>query len=393
MPCLRRTVLPILFLLTFALSLPDHGFPPAPPAAHAQGLIRNLIARLRGEKMPAGIVKANGQTEASQVDVSSKYPGQLAEISVTEGTKVAIGQAIARVSSPEGDVTLVSPRNGEVEDLLAEAGKAVSAGEPIVTIIDLTDVYLTVFLPAADAAKLGTGDEARVILDAAPDYVIPAAVSFIASDTRISPKAVETKEERAKQTFRVDLRIDPQVMKTYHGRVAAGLPGAGFVRTKRDVKWPAELEIKLPPAPVAQEPSPAPGHSRKSKNPGPSRLRQSPKSPCQPRRPRQLPGRRRFPPKSRKRRSLSPRLRQSPKCPNRRPFPRRRRKSQGRRRLPRRSLRLPHARPRHRRSISRRPRPRRPPKRNRLLRRRSRRHQQRPLRRRRSRWWSLLPSA
>ena len=102
---------------------------------------------------------------------------------------------------------MVSPRNGEVEDLLAEAGDEVVAGESIVTIIDLTDVYLTVFLPAADASTLGIGDEARVILDAAPDYVIPAAVIFIASDTRISPKSVETKEERAKQTFRVDLRI------------------------------------------------------------------------------------------------------------------------------------------------------------------------------------------
>jgi multidrug efflux pump subunit AcrA (membrane-fusion protein) len=200
MPCLGRTVLPILFVLAFVLSFPDQSFPPVPRTAHAQGMIRNLIARLRGENMPAGIVKANGQTEAAQVDVSSKYPGRLAEISVKEGAKVTIGQAIARVSSPEGDVTLVSPRNGEVEDLLAEAGKAVAAGEPIVTIVDLSDLYLTVFLPAADAAKLGTGDEARVILDAAPDYVIPAAVSFIASDTRISPKSVETKEERAKQT-------------------------------------------------------------------------------------------------------------------------------------------------------------------------------------------------
>jgi biotin carboxyl carrier protein len=270
MPCLGRTVLPILFLLAFVLSVPDQSFPPVPPAAHAQGLIRNLIARLRGEKMPAGIVKANGQTEAIQVDVSSKYPGRLAEISVTEGTKVAIGQAIARVSSPEGDVTLVSPRNGEVEDLLAEAGDEVVAGEPIVTIIDLTDVYLTVFLPAADAAKLGTGDEARVILDAAPDYVIPAAVGFIASDTRISPKSVGTTEERAKQTFRVDLRIDPQVLKTYHGRVEAGLRGAGFVRTKQDVKWPTELQIKLPPTPVAQEPSPAPGPLAQEQKPGPA---------------------------------------------------------------------------------------------------------------------------
>ena len=75
MPCLGRSAVLILFLLTFALSLPDHSFPPAPRAAHAQGLIRNLMARLRGEKTPAGIVKANGQTETSQVDVSSNYPG------------------------------------------------------------------------------------------------------------------------------------------------------------------------------------------------------------------------------------------------------------------------------------------------------------------------------
>ena len=47
--------------------------------------IRNLIARLRGQKMPAGITKSNGRLEATQVDVSSKYPGRLAEVNVEEG--------------------------------------------------------------------------------------------------------------------------------------------------------------------------------------------------------------------------------------------------------------------------------------------------------------------
>ena len=45
------------------------------PSAYAQGFIRNLIARLRGETLPDGIVKSNGRIEATQVDVSSKYPG------------------------------------------------------------------------------------------------------------------------------------------------------------------------------------------------------------------------------------------------------------------------------------------------------------------------------
>ena len=76
------------------------GFPGFFSSAHAQPL-RKLIARLRGETLPAGIAKAEGRIEAIQADVSSKYPGQLAEISVEEGTKVAIGQTIGRVSSPE----------------------------------------------------------------------------------------------------------------------------------------------------------------------------------------------------------------------------------------------------------------------------------------------------
>ena len=74
-------------------------------SAHAQPL-RKLIARLRGQTLPDGIAKAEGRIEATQVDVSSKYPGQLAEISVEEGTKVAIGQVIGRVSSPEFEAQL-----------------------------------------------------------------------------------------------------------------------------------------------------------------------------------------------------------------------------------------------------------------------------------------------
>ena len=50
-------------------------------SAQAQ-MIRNLIARLRGETLPAGVVKSNGRIEATQVDVSSKYAGRLAEVTV-----------------------------------------------------------------------------------------------------------------------------------------------------------------------------------------------------------------------------------------------------------------------------------------------------------------------
>ncbi len=262
------------------------------PSAHAQPQpIRKLIEWLRSLTLPAGIVRAEGRIEATQVDVSSKYAGEVVDVAVQEGDKVAVGQVIARLRSPELEarlqaaqsdlrsakeaqaqdaikaaeakveqiqsmirgLTLVSPREGKVQYQLAHAGDSVTAGAPIVTLIDLTDVYMTVFLRAADAGKLARGDEARIILDAAPDYVVPAKVGFVAA-----PKAAEAKQDLAKLMLRVDLKVDPKVVETYYGKVEIGLRGAGFVRTRPEAKWPADLQVKLPPAPVAQEPAPAP---------------------------------------------------------------------------------------------------------------------------------------
>jgi len=323
------------------------------PSAHAQGIVRNLIARLRGQTLPDGIVKSNGRIEATQLDVSSKYAGRLSEVTVDEGYSVTQGQVIAKLTSPEyeaqlraaqanvqnannaltaaeaeitsrqsqlefsktdfargqeliktgyitkqsfdqrrrnydaaaaavtaataqrdqaksaiknseaeveriqsiiTDLTLVSPRNGRVQYLLARAGEVVAAGAPIVTILDLTDVYMTIFLPAADAGRLSIGDEARIILDPVPDYVIPAKVSFVAADAQFTPKTVETKDERTKLTFRIKLQVDPTVLQTFYKKVKTGIRGMGFVRTKGNVDWPTELQVKLPNAPDVKAP-------------------------------------------------------------------------------------------------------------------------------------------
>ncbi len=92
-------------------------------SAHAQGFIKNLIARLRGETLPEGVVKSNGRIEATQVDVSSKYPGRLAEVTVEEGSSVTQGQVIARISSPEYEAQLRAAQASvqQAKDALAAA--------------------------------------------------------------------------------------------------------------------------------------------------------------------------------------------------------------------------------------------------------------------------------
>src|SRR5574337_746660 len=96
--------------------------------AHAQP-IRNLIARLRGAKFPEGIVQSNGRIEATQVDVSSKYAGRLAAVTVEEGSAVREGQVIARISSPEIEAQLRAAQANvqKAKDALAAAEADIEA--------------------------------------------------------------------------------------------------------------------------------------------------------------------------------------------------------------------------------------------------------------------------
>lgn len=144
------------------------------------------------------------------------------------------------------ETVLVAPLRGRVQYRLAEPGEVLSSGGRVLTLLDLSDVYMTIFLPAQTAGQLAVGDEARIVLDPVPQYVIPAQVSFVAAQAQFTPKSVETAEERAKLMFRVKLTIDPGLLRKYEDRVKAGVRGLAYVRMSSDLDWPGNLQVKLP---------------------------------------------------------------------------------------------------------------------------------------------------
>jgi HlyD family secretion protein len=154
---------------------------------------------------------------------------------------------VDRIEAILVDLKLVAPRSGRIQYKISQAGEVVNGGTRILTLLDLHDVYMTIYLPAAQAGQLALGDEARIIIDPAPQYVIPATISFVAADAQFTPKSVETADERQKLMFRVKLQIDPKVLDQYHSQVKTGIRGIGFVRTDTAVPWPADLTVKLPP--------------------------------------------------------------------------------------------------------------------------------------------------
>ena len=184
--------------------------------------------RNRFESAEANYVAANAQRDQAEFSIKAAQAD------------------VERLQSILVDLVLVSPRTGRVQYRLARAGEVISAGQRVLTILDLNDVYMTIYLPASEAGKLTLGDEARVIGDPLPQYIIPATISFVATEAQFTPKSVETAEEREKLMFRVKLQIDPKVLAQYHQFVKTGVRGLGFVRTQTKIAWPDELAVKLP---------------------------------------------------------------------------------------------------------------------------------------------------
>lgn len=176
----------------------------------------------------------------SSVDAAEAATGQIE--AAIEGAEARV----ARTRAMLAELSLRAPRAGRVQYKLVQTGTVVAAGQRVYTLVDVTDVHMTIFLPTADAGRLAIGSEARIVLDAAPDYRIPASVSFVASEAQFTPKFVETQDERNKLMFRVKLQLPRDLLAKYADYVKTGVTGVAYVRVDPDTAWPPGLELRLP---------------------------------------------------------------------------------------------------------------------------------------------------
>ena len=116
----------------------------------------------------------------------------------------------------------------------------------MINLVDLKDVYMTFFLPTRAVGRVAVGSEARLVLDAFPQYVIPARISFVADAAQFTPKTVETEVEREKLMFRVRAQIPPELLERHLAQVKTGLPGMAHVKLDAEAPWPPQLQVRLP---------------------------------------------------------------------------------------------------------------------------------------------------
>lgn len=140
------------------------------------------------------------------------------------------------------DNDLVAPRDGRIQYRLANIGEVLPAGGKVFTMLDISYVYMDIYLPTLESGKIKVGTDARILLDAYPNIPIPAKVSFIASQAQFTPKTVETQSERDKLMFRIRVRIDSERSRIHAESVRSGLPGVAYLRADPNVAWPESLK-------------------------------------------------------------------------------------------------------------------------------------------------------
>jgi HlyD family secretion protein len=195
-------------------------------------------ARVRGAEAALNASRAQAAAAGAAIETAQS------QVSAAAASVEAAEAAAARIRADIADSELKAPRDGRIQLRVAQEGEVIGGGGRVLNLVDLTDVYMTFFLPEQAAGRVGLGSEVRLVLDAAPDRPIPATISFVADVAQFTPKTVETESERQKLMFRVRARLDPALLRANLDHVKTGLPGVAYVRLDPSQPWPSDLAVR-----------------------------------------------------------------------------------------------------------------------------------------------------
>jgi len=126
----------------------------------------------------------NALTLAQAGATSQQIAAQTAAVAAAQATATSARVALAHAS-------LVAPFSGTVQSLTAQVGQVVSAGAPMMTLINNGGLKIQAYVSEKDVAKIASGDAATVTLDAfGTGTTFPATVTTIdAAQTQVNGSA------------------------------------------------------------------------------------------------------------------------------------------------------------------------------------------------------------
>jgi len=229
-------------------------------AQENMGILRATIARRQSEielaqievervrRMLADNASSQREYDVRKMTVATTRSGLAEEQAKLQSARQQVTAAQAKVATIQtriDDSTLNSPVRGRVLYRLAEPGEVLAAGGKAITLVNLEDVYMEIFLPSAQAASLKVGSEGRITVDSQPGRAAVGYVTFVSPEAQFTPKEVETQSEREKLMFRVKIQVPQDLVANYIESIKTGVRGVGYVKVTESAAWPPFLETNL----------------------------------------------------------------------------------------------------------------------------------------------------
>lgn len=185
------------------------------------------VSTAMGRKTQAEGILREALTSPTQVAISkSQHTGAQSQI---EEAQAALNEQMNILDN----LFVSSPTAGKVVTRIRDNGEVVTAGSPILEVVDLDRLYLKAYVPENQIGKIRLGLPAKVYVDAYPNEPFDATVKYISSTAEFTPKEVQTPDERVKLVYAVKLYLK----KNPDHRLTPGMPADAIIRWKENVPW------------------------------------------------------------------------------------------------------------------------------------------------------------
>jgi HlyD family secretion protein len=206
-------------------------------AASQQAVVAATERRVEAARGSLNVAKANlanpGIRNAQSSAIRKQLLQQQAAIANSRADAKRVRAQLAEAESNRADLIVRAPFDGTIITRSAEPGEYLQAGTAIVTLLDLTKVYLRGYIPQGQIGRVAVGQPARVYLDSNPTKPIAAEVSRIDPEATFTPENTYFRDDRVKQVVGVKLRL-----KGSFGFAKPGMPSDGEILVSGD-QWPA----------------------------------------------------------------------------------------------------------------------------------------------------------
>lgn len=194
--------------------------------------------RLESARGAVTIARANlanpGIRESQSAIVRKQITLNQGEVATAAAATSQARSVLSEAQENSKDLTITAPFDGTVMTRAAEPGEVVTAGTAIVTLLDMSRLYLRGFVPEGEIGKVKIGQLARVYIDSAPDKPIEASVLRIDPQATFTPQNTYFRDDRVKQVVGVKIQI-----KGATGFAKPGMPSDGEILVQGDT-WPAK---------------------------------------------------------------------------------------------------------------------------------------------------------